>query len=46
MREQAFVPPLGKQRQLDLFEFETGLIYIVNFRTDRVMQRDLVSKVF
>ena len=38
------IPVLERHRQMNLCEFETSLVYIVNSRTVRAAQRDLVSK--
>jgi hypothetical protein len=38
------IPALWKQRQEDLCEFKTSLVYRVNSRTDRATQRNPVSK--
>jgi hypothetical protein len=35
---------LGRQRQADLFEFETSLVYRANSRTARATQRNPVFK--
>jgi flagellar biosynthesis/type III secretory pathway protein FliH len=37
-------PALGRQRQVDLYEFEASLVYKVSSRTARVTQRNPVSK--
>lgn len=39
-----FIPTLGRQRQLDLCEFKTSLVYIVSSRLARVSQSDPVSR--
>ena len=39
------IPALGRQRQVDLFEFEASLVYRTSSRTVRaVTQRNPVSK--
>ena len=38
------IPALGRQRQLDLCEFKTSLVYRVSFRTAKATQRNPVSK--
>jgi hypothetical protein len=38
------IPALRRQRQEDLCEFQTSLVYKVSFRTDRTIQRNPVSK--
>jgi hypothetical protein len=38
------MPALGRQRQVDLCEFETSLVYRVSSRTYKATQRDPVSK--
>jgi hypothetical protein len=38
------IPALRRQRQVYLCEFKASLVYIVNSRTARATQRDLVSK--
>ena len=35
---------LGRQRQVDLCEFEVSLVYRVSFKTARATKRNLVSK--
>ena len=35
---------LGRLRQVELCEFEASLVYIVNSRTARAIERDPVSK--
>jgi hypothetical protein len=44
VRSLTLVPALGRQRQADLCEFETSLIYRVNSRTAKVTYGNLVSK--
>jgi hypothetical protein len=39
-----FVPALGKQGQVDRYEFKAGLIYRASSRTARATQRNPVSK--
>ena len=34
------IPALGRQRQVDLCEFNVSLVYIVGSRTARTMQSD------
>ena len=38
------IPALGKQRQVDLCEFEASLVYRASSRTARAIQRNPVSK--
>jgi hypothetical protein len=38
------IPALGRQRQVDLYEFEVSLIYRASSRTVKATQRDPVSK--
>ena len=39
------IPALGKQRQVDLSEFEASLVYKASFKTARIVtQRNPVSK--
>jgi hypothetical protein len=38
------IPTLGRQRQVDLCEFEASLVYRVSSRTARDTQRNPVSK--
>jgi hypothetical protein len=38
------IPAFGRQKQVDLSEFEVNLVYRVNSRTARVIQRNLVLK--
>ena len=38
------IPALGRQRQVDLCEFEASLVYRVSSRTARATQRNPVSK--
>ena len=38
------IPAFGRQRQVDLCEFEASLVYRVSSRTDRVTQRNSVLK--
>jgi hypothetical protein len=37
-------PVIGRQRQVDLFEFETSMVYRMSSRTARVAQRNPVSQ--
>ena len=39
-----FIPALGRQRQVDLWEFKASLIYTATPRTARAIQRGPVSK--
>ena len=43
-RRTPLVPALGRQRQVDLCQFEASLIYRGSSRTARATQRNLVSK--
>jgi hypothetical protein len=38
------IPVLGRQRQLDLYEFKANLVYRASSRTARAIQRNIVSK--
>jgi hypothetical protein len=38
------IPALGRQRHVDLCEFDASLVYGVNSRTVRVTQKNTVSK--
>jgi hypothetical protein len=38
------IPALGRQRQVDLYEFEDSLVYRVSSRPARSTQRNPVSK--
>ena len=40
----ALIPALGRQRQVDLYEFEASLVYRVSSRTVRATQRNPVWK--
>jgi hypothetical protein len=40
----SLIPALGRQRQVDLCEFEVSLIYKVNSRTDGLLHRETMSK--
>jgi hypothetical protein len=42
--EHTLNPTIGRQRQMDLCEFEVSLIYLVSARTVRAMLRDSVSQ--
>ena len=39
-----FIPALGRQRQVDLYEFEASLVYQASSRTARTIDRNLVWK--
>jgi hypothetical protein len=42
---QSLIPALGRQREVDLYEFKASLVYRANSRTVRdVTQRNLVLK--
>jgi hypothetical protein len=38
-------PALRRQRQVDLWEFKSGLVYIASSRTARATQKELFSKI-
>ena len=38
------IPVLGRQKQVDLCEFESNLVYIASFRTIKATQRNPVLK--
>ena len=38
------LPAIRRQKQMDLFEFETSLVYRVSSKTARTTQRNPVSK--
>jgi hypothetical protein len=37
------IPAHGRQRQADLYEFETSLVYKVSYRTTRATHRETFS---
>ena len=38
------IPALGKQRQVDLYEFEASLVYRASCRTARAIQRNQTNQ--
>ena len=38
-----FIPALGRQRQVDLCEFNTSLVYSVSSRTAKLLHRETLS---